>query len=86
MAVTLVVGERNEKFHAVGERMAAAIPDARVELVFGAGHAAHLEAPDLVAAWIAGGEPGRGRSAGRTCKPGNRDGACLSGSLGIVNI
>jgi 2-succinyl-6-hydroxy-2,4-cyclohexadiene-1-carboxylate synthase len=53
MPVTLLVGERDEKFTAIGERMAASIPHARLELVAGAGHAVHLEAPELVAAAIA---------------------------------
>jgi pimeloyl-ACP methyl ester carboxylesterase len=30
--------------------MAAALPDARLEVVAGAGHAVHLERPDAVAA------------------------------------
>jgi 2-succinyl-6-hydroxy-2,4-cyclohexadiene-1-carboxylate synthase len=46
--VDLVVGERDEKFRGVAERMASALPDARVVVVPGAGHAAHLEAPDAV--------------------------------------
>lgn len=49
-AVTLGVGERDEKFRAIAERMATAIPDARVVVIPGAGHAAHLENPDAVAA------------------------------------
>ena len=49
MPVTLVVGERDEKFRAIAERMAAAIPDARVVVAPGAGHALHLEAPGAVA-------------------------------------
>ena len=43
---TLIVGERDQKFRATAERMAAALPSARLEIVAGAGHAAHLEAPD----------------------------------------
>ena len=50
--VTLVVGERDERFFAIAERMAAAIPDARLEVVPGAGHAVPLERPDAVAAAI----------------------------------
>ena len=50
--VTLVTGERDEKFHALAERMLARLPDARHVVVPGAGHAAHLEAPDAVAAAI----------------------------------
>ena len=52
MPVTLVVGERDEKFRAIAERMAAALPDARVAVVDGAGHAAQLERPEAVAAAI----------------------------------
>ena len=33
MPVTLVVGERDEKFQAIAARMAAALPEARVEVV-----------------------------------------------------
>ncbi len=47
--VTLVVGERDEKFSALAERMLARLPDARLVVVAGAGHAAHLEAPGAVA-------------------------------------
>ena len=55
MPVAVVVGTRDEKFREIAGRMSAAIPDARVAVVPGAGHAAHLEAPELVAARIAGG-------------------------------
>lgn len=55
MPVTLLVGERDEKFAAIGGRMTASIPCARLELAAGAGHAVHLEAPELVAAAIAAG-------------------------------
>jgi 2-succinyl-6-hydroxy-2,4-cyclohexadiene-1-carboxylate synthase len=51
--VALVVGERDEKFRALAERMAAAIPDASLHVVAGAGHAVQLEAPGEVAALIA---------------------------------
>jgi len=54
MPVTLVVGERDAKFRAIADRMAPAIPDCRVEIVAGAGHAAQLEQPDVVAAAIRG--------------------------------
>jgi 2-succinyl-6-hydroxy-2,4-cyclohexadiene-1-carboxylate synthase len=50
MPVTLVVGERDEKFRAIAGRMAGAIRDCRVEIVAGAGHAVPLERPDAVAA------------------------------------
>jgi 2-succinyl-6-hydroxy-2,4-cyclohexadiene-1-carboxylate synthase len=51
--VDLVVGERDEKFREVAERMAAALPAARVHVVPGAGHAVHLENPPAVADIIA---------------------------------
>jgi 2-succinyl-6-hydroxy-2,4-cyclohexadiene-1-carboxylate synthase len=49
MPVTLVVGERDEKFLALAREMAGTIPDAEVVVVSGAGHAVHLEAPEQVA-------------------------------------
>ena len=45
MPVLLVVGESDAKFNDVANRMAAAIPQARVVAIPGAGHAAHLERP-----------------------------------------
>jgi 2-succinyl-6-hydroxy-2,4-cyclohexadiene-1-carboxylate synthase len=51
--VTLVVGERDGKYRAIAERMAARLPDARLVIVPGAGHAAHLESPDHVATHVA---------------------------------
>jgi 2-succinyl-6-hydroxy-2,4-cyclohexadiene-1-carboxylate synthase len=45
MPVLLVVGERDTKFTAIAERMAALIADARLEVIRGAGHAVHLEQP-----------------------------------------
>jgi 2-succinyl-6-hydroxy-2,4-cyclohexadiene-1-carboxylate synthase len=50
MPVTLLVGERDEKFQGIALEMAARIADATVTVIPGAGHAAHLEAPELVAA------------------------------------
>jgi 2-succinyl-6-hydroxy-2,4-cyclohexadiene-1-carboxylate synthase len=52
MPVTLVVGERDEKFREIAERMAARLPDVRLEVVPGAGHAVQLERPDAVAALL----------------------------------
>jgi 2-succinyl-6-hydroxy-2,4-cyclohexadiene-1-carboxylate synthase len=47
MPVLCVAGERDTKFRAVSERMADRIgPNAALAVVPGAGHAAHLEAPD----------------------------------------
>jgi 2-succinyl-6-hydroxy-2,4-cyclohexadiene-1-carboxylate synthase len=51
--VELVVGERDEKFRAIAQRMAAALPAARLHVVPGAGHAVHVEAPGAVAEIIA---------------------------------
>ena len=47
--VTLIAGERDEKFVAIARQMARLLPDARLELVAQAGHAVHLEAPEEVA-------------------------------------
>jgi 2-succinyl-6-hydroxy-2,4-cyclohexadiene-1-carboxylate synthase len=52
MPVTLVTGQRDEKFRAIAERMAERLPDARLVVIPATGHAAHLERPDLVAAAI----------------------------------
>jgi len=54
MPVTLAVGQRDQKFHQINARMAAEMPVARLEVVAGAGHAAHLEAPGRVAELLAG--------------------------------
>jgi len=53
MPVLLIVGELDGKYVDVAHRMAAAIRDARVEVVADAGHACHLEQPDAVAHLIA---------------------------------
>lgn len=50
MPVVVVAGERDAKFRALGERLAAGLPDARLVVVPGAGHAVHLESPEAVAA------------------------------------
>jgi 2-succinyl-6-hydroxy-2,4-cyclohexadiene-1-carboxylate synthase len=55
LPVDLVVGERDAKFRATAEEMAAALPAARVQVVGGAGHAVHLEAPAAVAQVISAG-------------------------------
>jgi 2-succinyl-6-hydroxy-2,4-cyclohexadiene-1-carboxylate synthase len=54
MPVELVVGERDAKFRAVAGQMARVLPDGRIIVAPGAGHAVHLEAPEVVAALIAG--------------------------------
>jgi 2-succinyl-6-hydroxy-2,4-cyclohexadiene-1-carboxylate synthase len=50
--VTLAVGERDERFRAIAERMADRLPRAEVVVVAGAGHAAQLEQPAAVAALL----------------------------------
>ena len=49
MPVTVVAGERDAKFVALGGRLAAALPDARLVIVPGAGHGLPREAPGAVA-------------------------------------
>ena len=49
---TLAVGERDEKFRAIADRMAARLPRAEIVVVEGAGHAAQLEQPAAVAALL----------------------------------
>ena len=49
MPVELVVGERDVKYRAIAERMQEELPDVRLRVVPGAGHAVHLEAPEAVA-------------------------------------
>ena len=48
MPVTLIAGEHDAKYRDLARRMAQRIPHARAVVVPGAGHAAHLEAPDAV--------------------------------------
>ncbi|MDO8212895.1 2-succinyl-6-hydroxy-2,4-cyclohexadiene-1-carboxylate synthase [Conexibacter sp. CPCC 206217] len=50
--VTLIAGERDAKFRALAEQMAALIPDATLHVVAGAGHAVQLEQPEAVAALL----------------------------------
>jgi 2-succinyl-6-hydroxy-2,4-cyclohexadiene-1-carboxylate synthase len=47
--VLLVVGALDAKYVEIAERMAAQLPDARVEVLDGAGHACHLEQPERFA-------------------------------------
>jgi 2-succinyl-6-hydroxy-2,4-cyclohexadiene-1-carboxylate synthase len=55
--VLVVAGERDERYTALGRRLVAALADASLVLVPGAGHAAHLERPDgfldAVLPWLA---------------------------------
>ncbi len=55
MPVTLIVGERDEKFRAIAGEMQASLPICRLELVPGSGHAVHLEVPERVAQLIVAG-------------------------------
>ena len=51
---TFAAGERDERYLAAAQRLAAAVPRGRVAVVPGAGHAAHLEAPDAFTRALAG--------------------------------
>jgi 2-succinyl-6-hydroxy-2,4-cyclohexadiene-1-carboxylate synthase len=53
MPVTILAGERDGRYAALGRRLAAALPDARLLVVPGAGHGLPREAPQAVAAAIA---------------------------------
>lgn len=50
--VLCLTGSRDERFTRFAEHMVAALPDAHLEVVDDAGHAAHLEQPDAVAAVV----------------------------------
>jgi len=52
MPVALIAGKQDDKFRAIAERMARAIPRPELVVVAGAGHAVHLEQPARVAAEI----------------------------------
>ena len=54
MPCDVVVGERDAKFTALGERLVAALPDARLHVVAGAGHGLAREAPAALAAMLSG--------------------------------
>jgi 2-succinyl-6-hydroxy-2,4-cyclohexadiene-1-carboxylate synthase len=49
MPAVVLVGERDAKFRALGERLAAGLPRGELRVVDGAGHAVHLERPDAIA-------------------------------------
>jgi 2-succinyl-6-hydroxy-2,4-cyclohexadiene-1-carboxylate synthase len=53
MPATIIAGERDGRYTAIGRRMAAALPEARLLVVPGAGHGLPREAPQAVAAAIA---------------------------------
>ena len=48
MPATVLAGERDPKFVALGERLAAALPEGRLVVVPGAGHGLPREAPEAV--------------------------------------
>lgn len=52
--VWLVAGELDRKFVAIAERMAAALPNAELTVLAGAGHTLHLEQPDAFASLLSG--------------------------------
>ena len=52
MPVTVIAGERDAKFHELGERMVAQLPDAQMRVVAG-GHVLPLESPGAVAGALA---------------------------------
>ncbi|MCW2958226.1 MAG: alpha/beta hydrolase fold protein, partial [Solirubrobacterales bacterium] len=58
MPVTIVVGERDVKFRAIGDELAAALPQAHLVVVPGAGHGLPREVPGAVAAAIRGATAG----------------------------
>lgn len=51
--VLVLAGEHDAKFRALGERLAAGLPDATFEVIVAAGHSVHLEQPTATAATIA---------------------------------
>ena len=53
MPTLLVVGADDTKFCAIAAQLAAGLPRAAVVRIDGAGHAAHLEQPDITAAAVA---------------------------------
>ncbi len=55
MPTTVIAGERDGRYTAIGRRLAAALPDARLLVVPGAGHGLPRVAPQAVAAAIATG-------------------------------
>ena len=65
MPVTLVAGERDEKFRAIAEQMAARLPNAQHVTIPDTGHAPQLEDPEGVARAIAyqSGSPSSSASA-----------------------
>jgi 2-succinyl-6-hydroxy-2,4-cyclohexadiene-1-carboxylate synthase len=56
--VLVVVGQEDEKFRTIGERLVSLVPRSEIVVIDGAGHSAHLEAPEAtseaIAHWIGG--------------------------------
>ena len=50
----LLVGERDTKFTAIAQRMQAALPHARVQVIADAGHSVHLEQPEATVEALVG--------------------------------
>lgn len=54
--VLIIAGELDDKFSKIGREMKGALPDATMQLIEGAGHAAHIERPqnfgDVVAGFL----------------------------------
>ena len=48
MPAVVLVGARDTKFRALGERLCATLPDVRLDIAPDAGHSVQLEAPDAV--------------------------------------
>jgi 2-succinyl-6-hydroxy-2,4-cyclohexadiene-1-carboxylate synthase len=61
MPVLVIAGERDTKFTAIGQRMAASIGDATFAEIEGAGHAVHLERPAqtcaVIVSWLRSRQP-----------------------------
>ena len=53
LPVTIIAGERDGRYAALGRRLAAALPGARMLIVPGAGHGLPREAPGAIAEAIA---------------------------------
>ena len=54
--VLVLVGEEDPKFRTLGERLVSGLPRAELEVIAGAGHSVHLEAPtdtvDAIVRWM----------------------------------
>ena len=60
MPVLVLAGATDPRYQALGSRLARSVPHGTFALVPGAGHAVHLEQPDvaaaIVASWLAASE------------------------------